>query len=90
MGYVLVYPWHVEHSHRSRLELLIPCLSIMVYVGYCLFSSCGILTSSREVLRSLGSGMRRYLDIPEQALKMLVRVPRSCLRPLLECPLCDE
>ena len=34
--------------------------------------------------------MGRYLDIVQWALKMLVRVPRSCQRLLLECPLCVE
>ena len=53
------YHWKVEHPHRSRLELGISCLAIMVYVGYCLFSSRGILTSIREVL---GGGMGWYLD----------------------------
>ena len=51
--------------HRSRLELWIPCFDNMVYVGYCLFSSYGILNSIREVLRSLGGGMRRYLHIAQ-------------------------
>ena len=62
----------------------------MVYVGYFLFLSYEILTSIREILQSLGGGMGRYLDIPQQAFKVLVRVPRSCSRPLLECPLCVE
>ena len=35
----------------------------MVYVGYCLFSSCGVHASVGEVLGSLGSGIIRYLDI---------------------------
>ena len=34
--------------------------------------------------------MRRFLDIAQQALKVLVEVPRYCQRPLLECPLCVE
>ena len=51
------YHSQVEHPHRNRLELKIPFLATMVYVSYCLFSSYGILTSIREVLRSLGSGM---------------------------------
>ena len=58
----------------------------MVYVGYCLFSSYGIPTSIREVLWSLGGGMRHYLDIAQHALKVLVKVSRSSQRPLLECP----
>ena len=46
--------------------------------------------SIREVLLSLGGGMRLYLDIAQYTLKVLVRVPTSCPRPLLECPLCDK
>ena len=46
----MFYHWKVEHPHRSRLELQIPCLAIMVYVVYSPFSSCGILTSIREVI----------------------------------------
>ena len=57
----------------------------MVYVGYFLFSLYGIPTSIREVLESLGGGMGHYLDIAQYALKVLVRVPRFCPRPLLEC-----
>ena len=44
------YHWEVGHPHRSRLKLRIPCLTIMVYVGYCLLTSCAILTSIREVI----------------------------------------
>ena len=44
------FHWTVEHPHRSRLDLRIPYLAIMVYVSYFLFSSYGILTSNREVL----------------------------------------
>ena len=43
------YHWQVEQPHRSRIELQIPCLAIMVYVGYCLFSSYVIHISIREV-----------------------------------------
>ena len=58
--------------HRSRLQVLIPCLATIVYVGYCLFSLYGIPTSIGEVLSSLGAGMRCYLEIAQKALKMLV------------------
>ena len=46
-------PSQLEQRHRSRIEIKIPCLAIMVYVGYCLFSSCGILTSNRELYEVL-------------------------------------
>ena len=59
----LFYPWQVENSHRHSLELWIPHLASVVYVGYCLFSSCGVHASVGEVLGSLGSGIIRYLDI---------------------------
>ena len=44
------YHLQLEHPHQSGLELQISCLATMVYVIYCLFSSCGLLTSIREVL----------------------------------------
>ena len=59
------YPWKVEHPHQSMLVLRIPCLAIMVYVYYCLFSSYWVPTSIREVLGSLGRGMECYLDIAQ-------------------------
>ena len=62
----------------------------MVYVVYCLFSSYGTPNSIREVLCSLGVGMRHYLDIAQYPMKVLVGVPRSYPRPLFECPLCVE
>ena len=65
MGYVLVLPWQIEHPHRSRLELRIPCLAIIVNISYSLFSSCGILTSIIDVLSSLVGGMGRYPDIAQ-------------------------
>ena len=43
------YHWQVEHPYLSRLELWIKCFASIVYVAYCLFSSCGIPTSIREV-----------------------------------------
>ena len=58
----------------------------MVYVGYCLFSLCGIPISIREVLSSLGGGMKHYLDIAQSTLKILVRLPSYYPRPLLEFP----
>ena len=44
------YHWQVEHPHRSRLELRIPCFATMVYVGYFLASSCEIPIRIREVV----------------------------------------
>ena len=84
------YPWQVDHPHQSGLKLWIPCFDNMVYVDYCLFSSCQILTRIREVLWSLGSGMGHYLYIAQKALKVLVRVPMSCLIQLFKCPRCVE
>ena len=43
------YDWEVEQTHRSRIELQIPCLAIMVNVDYCLFSTYGIPIRIREV-----------------------------------------
>ena len=34
--------------------------------------------------------MGRYVDIVQDALKILIRVPRSCPRPLFECLLFDS
>ena len=42
-----------------------------------------------EGLWSLGCGMGHYLDVTQYTLKVLCGVPRSCPRPLFECPLCD-
>ena len=84
------YPWQIEQPHQSRIEHWIPCLAIMVYVVYCLFSSYGIPTRIREFLRSLGGSVGGYLDIAKYTLQVLVGVPRSCPRPLLEYPLCNE
>ena len=60
-----LYHLQVEHPLQSRLELLIPCLAIMVYVVYRLFSSYGIPISIREILQILGGGRGRYLDIAQ-------------------------
>ena len=43
------YHWQVEQPHQSRIEIWIPCIAVMVYIGYCLFSSCGIPISIGEV-----------------------------------------
>ena len=59
------YYRQVEQPHRSWIKLCIPFLDFMVYVGYCLFSLCGIPISIREVLSSLGGAMGRYLDIAQ-------------------------
>ena len=45
----MFYHWQVEEPHQIRIELWIPYLGIMVYVGYCLFSSYGIHISIRGV-----------------------------------------
>ena len=47
MGCVYVLPLASRTPSSAWLELRIPCLGIMVYIGYCLFSSCGILTRIR-------------------------------------------
>ena len=44
------FHWQLDNPHRNRLELRIPCLYTMVYVGYCLFSSYGMPTSTKEVV----------------------------------------
>ena len=66
-----------RHPHQSRLELRIPCLAIMFCVVYFLFSFCGILINTWEVLLCLGGGMGRYLDIAIYDLKLVFRVHKS-------------
>ena len=62
----------------------------MVNISFCLCLSYGMPTSIREVLWSLDGGMRHFLDLAQYALKVLVGVPSSCPRPLVEFPLCVE
>ena len=87
MGLSKFYHCQVEQPHRSSIELRFYVLLSwsMLVISY---SYHGILTSTREVLWSLDD--RRYLDIAQWTLKVLIGVPRSCLSSLYECPLCDH
>ena len=88
IGCVLVLPLASgTPSIRVGLWLRISWLANMVYVDYCIFSSCGIHASVGEVLWSLGSEMRHYLDIAQLGFEdVSVWVPRYSPRPLCEYP----
>ena len=71
----------------SRLQLWILCISTIVYVGYCIFSSYEVPTSVGEFRWSLGGVMGHNQDITLLEIEDVSEsIPRYSSKSLLEYP----